>query len=154
MKIKLLITAFGLLLFTSCKKTDTPVAANSAQITVIPQSLVPPAIVSSFTASFSGATEVEWHKSSAGIGVEFNQQGQRHSAEFEDDGHQKSHSISGLTAVPQLVLNAFRARNPNDNVYEWSLRNDGTWKAHFNRGTVKWETTFSSTGAFITEEHA
>ena len=42
MKIKLLITAFGLLLFNSCKKSDTPVAANSAQITVIPQSFVPP----------------------------------------------------------------------------------------------------------------
>ena len=153
MKIKLLIAAFSLLLFTACKKADTSVAANSAQITVIPQSLVPPAIVSSFTASFSGATEVEWHKSSTGIGVEFNQQSQRHTAEFEDDGHQKSHSISGLSAVPQAVLDAFRARNPNDNVYEWALRNDGTWKAHFNRGTVKWETTFSSNGAFITEEH-
>jgi hypothetical protein len=52
-----------------------------------------------------------------------------------------------------VVLNAFRAKYPNDNVYEWSLKNDGSWKAHFNRNTVKWEVLFSATGAFIKEEH-
>jgi hypothetical protein len=155
MKMKLITALFGLLFFTACKKADvattTPLA--NTQISIIPQSAVPPAIVNAFTASFTGATEVEWHRSAAGIGVEFNHQSQHHTAEFEDDGHQKSHSVSGTSAVPQVVLNAFRARNPNDNVYEWSLRNDGTWKAHFMRGTVKWETTFTGAGVFVKEEH-
>ena len=38
---------------------------------------------------------------------------------------------------------------PGDMVYEWNLRNDGSWKAHIMRGTVKYEATFSATGALL-----
>jgi hypothetical protein len=156
MKMKLLAFAaiFSVLAFTSCTK-DTPVAANNANaITVVPQSAVPAGIVAALNSSFAGATEVEWHKSNNHFEVEFNHQGQRHSCGFDDSGHQNSHSVSCATAVvPAVGLNAFRAKYPNDNVYEWSLKNDGSWKAHFNRNTVKWEVLFSATGAFIKEEH-
>ena len=80
--------------------------------------------------------------------------GQRHESSFDDNGHQTSHSISCISAaVPAVVLNAFRARYPSDNVYEWTLKNDGSWQAHFYRSTVKWEVSFSATGVFIKEEH-
>lgn len=38
-------------------------------------------------------------------------------------------------------------------VYEWNLRNDGSWKAHIMRGTVKYEATFSATGALLKFEN-
>ncbi len=156
MKMKLLGFAaiFGILAFTSCQK-DTPAAPTNPQaIIIVPQGAVPAAIVASFNSSFDGATEVEWHKSNEHFEVEFNHQGQRHHCGFDDNGHQNSHNVSCSTAVvPAVVLNAFRARYPNDNVYEWSLKNDGTWQAHFNRNTIKWESVFSASGTFIKEEH-
>lgn len=158
MKMKLLALAaiFSLLAFTSCKKEDTAavVATNPQAITVVAQSAVPAAIVASFSASFAGATEVEWHKSGNHFEVEFNHQSQRHHAGFDDSGHQSSHSVTCINgAVPAVVLTAFRNSHPNDYVYEWNLRNDGNWKAHFYRGTVKWEATYSAAGILIKEEH-
>ena len=62
MKLSAFAAIFGILAFTSCTK-DTPSAAatNPQAITVVPQSAVTAAVVASFTASFAGATEVEWH---------------------------------------------------------------------------------------------
>lgn len=158
MKIRLLVSAaiFSLMAFTACKKEDTSAVAatNPQAITIIPQSAVPAAVVSSFTASFAGATEVEWHKSSNSFEAEFNHQGQRHHAGFDDSGHQSSHSVTCINAaVPAAVLTAFRNSHPNDNVYEWKLQNDGSWKAHFYRNAIRWETTYSAAGTFIKEEH-
>ena len=156
MKMKLLGVAaiLSVLAFTSCQK-DTPMATtNPEAITIVPQAAVPAAIVASFNSSFAGATEVEWHKINNHFEVEFNQQGQRHDCGFDDSGHQNSHNVSCTNAVvPAAVLNAFRASHPNDNVYEWSLKSDGSWQAHFNRNGVKWEALYSATGTFIKEEH-
>ncbi len=141
----------------SCKKSNDAATPPAEAITVIPQSQVPAVVVSTFNSRFAGATEVEWHKSSASgnsFEVEFNHQNQRHSVGFDDKGTEKHHNISCTSgAVPQAVLNAFRARNPNDNVYEWKLTSDGNWKAHFLRNNVKWETTFTPAGVFVKEEH-
>ncbi|MEP7238959.1 MAG: hypothetical protein ABI685_13865 [Ferruginibacter sp.] len=156
-KTFVVLTAFTLLFFVSCQKADTTATSpTTAQtITVIPQSAVPAAVVSTFTANFSGATEVEWHKSGNLFEAEFNHTSQRHSASFDDNGHQSEHHVTCINAaVPQVVLTAFRTRNPNDNVWEWKLTNNGTWKAHFARNSVQWETTFSASGTFISEEHA
>lgn len=157
MKMRLLLSAaiITLLAFASCKKEDTVAATTNPQtITVVPQSTVPAPIVATFSASFAGATEVEWHKSGNQFEVEFNHQSQRHHAGFDDSGHQSSHSVTCINAaVPAVVLSAFRANHPNDNVYEWKLQNDGSWKAHFYRGTVKWEATYSAAGTLIKEEH-
>ena len=156
MKLKLLVfvTLCSALALTSCKKDDNLTGTNANAITVVSQTAVPAAVVASFNSSFTGATEVEWHKSSSQFEVEFNHLNQRHHAGFDDSGHQSSHSVSCSTgAVPAAVLNTFRARYPSDNVYEWSLKNDGSWQAHFNRNAVKWEALFSATGTFIKEEH-
>ncbi len=151
------LTAFTLLFFVSCQKADTTAASPSTPqtITVIPQSAVPAAVVSTFTANFAGATEVEWHRSGNLFQAEFNHASQRHSASYDDSGHESEHHVTCINAaVPQSVLTAFRTRNPNDNVWEWKLTNNGDWKAHFIRNGVQWETTFSATGTLIKEEHA
>jgi len=157
MTMRLLVSAaiFSLMAFTSCQKaTPTPAAINPEAITVVPQSAVPAAIVASFNSSFAGATEVEWHKSNNHFEVEFNHQNLRQHSSFDDNGHESSHSVSCTSGpVPAVVLAAFRARYPNDNVFEWSLQNDGSWKAHFTRNSVRWETSFSAAGTFIKEEH-
>ena len=158
MKNIILFAFIGSLLLTACSKSSqnlTTVPAGNA-ITVVPASSVPSVVITSFNNSFSGATEVEWqHNSSNSFTSQFNMSGQRHEASFGDNGHQSSHSVICLTAsVPQAVLDAFRQRFPTDNVYEWKLTNAGEWKAHFMRGTVKWEATFSAAGVFVTVEHA
>jgi hypothetical protein len=154
MKNKILLSAMVFLFLFACKKAEDNVAVTDQLITVIPQSSVPQAVLTSFNSSFSGATEVEWHKSSNHFESEFHHSSQRHLARFDDNGNQKSHSISCSSGpVPAVVLAAFRATHPNDNVYEWKLRNDGTWKAHFMRGTVKWEATYTATGVLVKEEH-
>jgi hypothetical protein len=158
MKMRSLMIAVlcSTLVFSSCKKDGavTTGSTTNETIAVVPQSAVPAVIVTSFNNSFAGATEVEWHKSNNHFEVEFNHQNQRHHSGFDDSGHQDSHSISCSSgAVPAAVLDAFRARYPNDNVYEWKLKNDGSWQAHFNRNNVKWEALFNATGTFIKEEH-
>lgn len=156
MKIKLLAFTlfFASLAFTSCKKDNTATATTPQAMTVVPLSAVPAAIVAGFNNNFANATEVEWQRNNDHFEVEFNHQGQRHHSSFDNNGQQNSHSIScASAAVPANVLSAFRARYPNDMVYEWNQKSDGTWKAHFLRGTIKWEALFSATGVFIKEEH-
>lgn len=154
-KIFAILAVFTLLFLTSCKKADTNTSTAAEAITIIPQSAVPTVVVTAFTATFSGASELEWHKSGSLFHVEFNHNNQRHSASFDDSGHENEEHITCLTgAVPAVVLAAFRIRNANDSVYEWKLTSDSNWKAHFNRIGVKWETTFSATGTFIAEERA
>ena len=133
MKLKKLLALSACLVafvFTSCKKDNPAAELNPQSITVVPLSAVPSAVVASFNNSFTNATEVEWHKINDHFEVEFNHQSQRHHCGFDNNGQQSSHTISCTNAVvPAAVLNAFRSRNPNDNVYEWNQRTDGTWKA-------------------------
>jgi hypothetical protein len=162
MKNKLFLFATIAILATSCKKsTDAVLPQNTAVVTPISQSVVPAAVVNTFTARFPAATQVEWfsvsssNSSSREFEVEFNHASQRHEARFDDNGTEKHHSVTCLNApVPQVILTAFRSTHPNDTVYEWKLRADGTWKAHFMRGTVKWEATYSAAGVLIKEEQA
>jgi hypothetical protein len=157
MKNKLILAAFGIISLTACTKSALTNNGNSTgNATVVPASSVPAAVITSFNNSFTGATEVEWqHNSSSSFNSQFNLSNQRHDAGFDDNGHQSSHSIICLNAaVPPVVLNAFRQRYPSDNVYEWKLTNIGEWKAHFMRGAIKYEATFSATGAFIKFEQA
>lgn len=158
MKNIIFSAVIGLLLLTACSKSSQNLAPGPAgsTITVVPASSVPSVVITSFNNSFSGATEVEWqHNSSTSFTSQFNMTGQRHEASFDNNGHQSSHSVICLTAsVPQAVLDAFRQKFPTDNVYEWKLTNAGDWKAHFMRGTVKWEATFSAAGVFVSVEHA
>ncbi len=162
MKNKLFLLATCAILATSCKKaTDGLLPTQDQSVTAISQSSVPAAVVSRFNSSFAGATQVEWFSTSSSSSpssrefeVEFNHSSQRHDARYDDNGNQRSHSISCLDGpVPQVVLTAFRSTHANDNVYEWKLRNDGTWKAHYMRGTVKWEATYTLAGVLIKEEH-
>ncbi len=151
------VTVFSFLFFVSCKKVDVTGALQTPTeaIAVIPLSAVPAVVLTAFTANFAGATEVEWHKSSNLFQAEFNRTSQRHSASFDDRGNESEHHVICInSAVPQSVLTAFRNRNPNDDVTEWKLTSNGTWKAHFSRNAVQWETIFSATGVFISEEHA
>jgi hypothetical protein len=156
MKSKILLSAFLALFFVACKKSGLNSNNNniSGTANVVPASAVPLAVRTAFDNSFSGATEVEWQRnSSSSFTSQFNLSGQRHEASFDDNGHQSSHSVICLSAaVPPAVLDAFRQRFPTDNVFEWKLTNTGDWKAHFMRGTVKWEATFSAAGVFITLE--
>ncbi len=162
MKNKLFLFATIAILATSCKKsTDAILPQDATVVTPIFQANVPAAVVNSFASRFPAATQVEWfsvsssNSSSREFEVEFNHANQRHEARFDENGTEKQHSVSCLDApVPQVILTAFRSTHPNDTVYEWNLRNDGTWKAHFMRGTVKWEATYSATGILIKEEQA
>jgi hypothetical protein len=101
--------------------------------------------------NFSGATAIEWQRySSSSFEAQFNHSSSRHSAGFDDNGNQRSHSIQCSDGpVPEVVINAFRQRFPTDNVYEWKLRNDGTWKAHFMRGADKYEATYNTSGTLL-----
>jgi len=140
----------------SCSKSGSDNSSGSGNAVIVPASSVPSAVITSFNNSFRGATEVEWqHNSSSTFTSQFNLNGQRHDAGFDDSGHQSSHSVICLDApVPQVVLDAFRSNFPTDNVYEWNLRSDGTWKAHIMRGTVKYEATFSAAGALLKFERS
>ncbi len=157
MKIRTILIAFGLLSLAACKKSASDgMNSTSGSANVIPVSAVPQAVRTAFDNSFSGASEVEWQRNSTtSFTSQFNLAGQRHEARFDDNGHQSSHTVTCLDApVPQPVLDAFRQRFPTDSVFEWKLNStDGSWKAHFMRGTVKWEATFSGAGLFIKVEH-
>ncbi len=151
----ILFALFTLSLFSCSKSSDD--TGGSGNTTVIPASAVPAAVITTFNNNFAGATEIEWQRSgsSSDIFSQFNFSNQRHSAGFDDNGHQSSHSVICLDApVPSVVLDAFRSNFPNDSVYEWKLRTDGTWRAHIMRGTVKYEATFSATGTLIKFERS
>jgi uncharacterized lipoprotein YajG len=167
MKNKLFLMATIVMLATSCKKsTDAVTLTPDPIVTPIAQASVPAAVVNTFTARFPAATQVEWFSvtsrtsttsssESREIEVEFNHLNQRHEARFDDNGIEKHHTVSCIdAAVTQVVLNAFRTTHPNDIVYEWNLRADGTWKAHFMRGAVKWEATYTAAGVLVKEEQA
>ncbi|MFN8290668.1 MAG: hypothetical protein U0U70_10450 [Chitinophagaceae bacterium] len=157
MKIMMLLSAFAVLSVMACSKSGVGASSGNDSITVLPASSVPAPVTAALARDFSGATEVEWHKrsGSATFSAQFNQSGERHEAGFDDSGHQQSHSIICFDgAVPAAVLDAFRQRFPNDNVYEWKLANDGTWKAHFLRSGVKYEATFSASGTLIKFEQS
>ena len=157
MKNAILSAFIGLMIMTSCSKSaQNLVNPASGSVTIVAASSVPLAVRTAFDNSFSGATEVEWqHNSSNSFTSQFNLSGQRHEASFDDNGHESSHSIICMTAsVPQAVLDAFRQKFPTDNVFEWKQTSTGDWKAHFMRGSVKWEATFSAAGSFIKLEQA
>ena len=155
MKNTILSAFVGLIVLASCSKSFQNLT-TSGGATIIPASAVLSAVRTAFDNSFSGATEVEWqHNSSNSFTSQFNLSGQRHEASFDDGGHQSSHSIICLSAaVPQVVLDAFRQKFPTDNVYEWRQTSSGDWKAHFMRGSVKWEATFTAGGSFVKVEQA
>lgn len=152
-KLILSFACFTVLLFSCTKNADNSTLSDTASI--VPASSVPQEVLSSFSSSFSGSSEVEWrHHSNDDFSSQFNQSGQRHEARFDDKGHNSSHKVISLTAVPKAVLDAFATQFPTDVVYEWNLRSDGTWRAHYMRGTVKWEATFSATGTLLKNEKA
>ncbi len=157
MKNAIVIAFISSTLFISCSKTGIPENGGTAgNTTVVSSTAVPAATTTSFSNEFSGSTGVEWQRnSSSSFTVQFNFSSQRHSAGYDDNGHRSSHSVICTDGpVPQVVLDAFRSLYPADNVYEWKLRNDGTWKAHIMRGTVKYEATFSASGTLIKFERS
>jgi hypothetical protein len=151
--VVLIIASFFFL--ASCSKSAVE-SNTSGSANVIDASAVPVAARTALNNNFSGATEIEWQRrSSSSFVAQFNHSSQRHEAGFDDSGHQSSHSVICLDApVPAVVLDAFRLRFPTDNVYEWKLRNDGTWKAHFMRGTLKYEATYTATGTLLKFEQS
>lgn len=156
MKPRNILAALLITSFAACSKSaidnNNSTAGNA---NVIPASSVPAAVTTSFNNSFRNASEIEWQRHSSSFEVQFNEDSQRHDATFDDSGHQSSHSIICLSApVPQVVLDVFRQNFANDNVYEWKLTNNGEWKAHFMRGSVKFEATFSASGALIKFEQS
>jgi hypothetical protein len=166
MKNKLLVLASCLVLaMVSCKKSDSVTPIDQSVVTPIPPSAVaatvPSVVTSSFASRFAGATEVEWFSVTASnsqgreFEVEFNHSNQRHEARFDDKGVERHHGINCTDGpVPQVVLTAFRSTHPNAVVTEWKLRNDGTWRAHYLKGTVAWEATYTAAGVLVKDEIA
>jgi hypothetical protein len=155
MKSLILLITAGVLSLASCKKEIVNSDGTTGTVNIVPASMVPANVIAAFNSSFSAASETEWqHNSDDSFTCQFNMDDQRHEAHFDDNGHQSSHDLICLdAAVPASVLNAFRNAYPADNVYEWKLTNEGTWKAHFMRNTVKWEVTFNNGGNVIKAEH-
>jgi hypothetical protein len=150
MKTAILFSFLGAFLFQSCSKS---VIKDNSQgsANIVDASTVPQTTRTAFSNDFSSATGVEWQRNSnSSFTVQFNHSNQRHDAGYDDNGHQSSHDIICLDApVPEVILSSFRQQFANDKVYEWKLRNDGTWKAHFMRGVSKYEATFSATGTLL-----
>lgn len=157
MKNTIIITVFAAMTLTACSKSAIEDNSNgSGTANVVDASSVPAAARTALASNFNGATSVEWQRhSSSSFEAQFNHSSQRHSAGFDDSGNQTSHSVICTDGpVPQVVLDAFRQRFPSDNVYEWKLRNDGTWKAHFMRGSLKYEATYTAAGALLKFEQS
>ena len=163
MKFKLYFFVALIAITTSCKKSNDNISLPIVEVKQVAASAVPSTVVSTFNTSYAGATQVEWFwvstssnsTNSVEYEVEYNHASQRHNSRFDNNGVEKHHSITCIEApVPQIVLTAFRNTHTNDLVYEWKLRNDGTWKAHYLRGAVKWEATYSAAGVLIKEEQA
>lgn len=155
MKKIIILLFFSAFILSACSKSTVDDNGSGTAV-IVASSAVPQATVTAFSTDFNGATGVEWQRnSSSSFTVQFNQSSQRHDVGYDDNGHRSSHSIICLDGpVPQVVLDAFRLRFPTDNVYEWNLRNDGTWKAHFMRSGVKYEATYSAAGAMLKFERA
>lgn len=156
MKNTLIVAAFAALSLIACSKSAVEDNNATGNANVVDASAVPQAARTALATNFSGATAVEWQRhSSSSFEAQFNHSNQRHSAGFDDNGNQTSHSVICIDGpVPQVVLDAFRQRFPTDNVYEWKLRNDGTWKAHFMRGSLKYEATYTAAGVLLKFEQS
>lgn len=156
MKNTILFSVLSAVLLVSCSKSATDDGSAGGSTVIVSAGAVPQAARTALATNFPGASEIEWQRnSSSSFTSQFNQGSQRHSAGFDDNGHQSSHSVICLDApVPQVVLDAFRQNFPADTVYEWKLRNDGTWKAHIMRGSVKYEATLSAAGAVLKFERS
>jgi len=60
---------------------------------------------------------------------------------------------NNTTDVPTAVRSAFAARYANATAVQWKKLSDGTYKAEFFRGSVKWQAIFSASGTLMKEEH-
>jgi hypothetical protein len=60
---------------------------------------------------------------------------------------------NNVATVPAAVTAAFNARYPDATNIQWKKLSDGSFKAEFNRGTVKWQATFTAAGVLLKEEH-
>ena len=145
----------SVLIFFGCKKSVDSAGSSAPSSTIVAESSVPASVISSFNSSFSTSTEREWHHTSDDNFIcQFNMSSQRHQAEFDDKGHESSHSVICLDdTVPALVLNAFSTSFPGDIVFEWKFTTDNNWKAHFMRGSIKWEVTINNSGNIVKSEH-
>jgi len=57
-------------------------------------------------------------------------------------------------SVPSSVLSAFNTRYPSATQVQWKLLSDGTYKAEFFVGSVKWQAIFTASGTLVKEQHA
>ena len=156
MKNKIILLCMSVSVLVACTKQGREDSGTAGNLTLLPAASVPAATTQAFSNEFSGSSGVEWMRNSGNnFTVQFNHSGQRHSAGYDDNGHRSSHSVICTTGpVPQAVLDAFRQQFASDLVYEWSLRNDGSWRAHFMRGAVKYEATFTATGTLLRFERS
>lgn len=151
MKHQILSALAAIVLFASCSKTASDTTMSSDVI--VPGSSVPSSVVSGFTADNSKASELEWRKGTDDkFKVHFNADDKRVESKLDDNGRTTASRVVSDKAVPKAVLDAFAANFPGETVYEWKLRSDGTWRAHFNRSGVKWEATFSASGTLLKAE--
>lgn len=60
---------------------------------------------------------------------------------------------NNTVSVPAAVLSAFNARYPDATNVQWKKQSDGTYKAEFLRGFVRWQATFTPAGVLVKEEH-
>ena len=154
MKKEIIVSCLLLFVLFACTKNVDDAYSNVTGAQVISEANVPATVLNTFNASFGSSTEREWRHENDIFICQFNMNSQRHEAEFENDGHEDSHSVICIEAVvPQVVLDAFLSSYPTDIVYEWKLNNDNTWKAHFMRSAVKYEVTISENGDILKSEH-
>jgi hypothetical protein len=52
-------------------------------------------------------------------------------------------------SVPSTVLSAFNTHYPNATQVQWKLLSDGTYKAEFLIGNVKWQAIFTASGTWL-----
>lgn len=52
-------------------------------------------------------------------------------------------------SVPSAVLSAFNTHYPNATQVQWKLLSDGTYKAEFLIGNVKWQAIFTASGTWL-----
>lgn len=155
MKKNILLILLAAISFAACKKSVNGTTGNNAgTVNIIPASSVPAAVMSAFNSSFSSASEVEWqHNSDDSFTCQFNMENERHEAHFDAEGHESNHHVISTSAVPSVVLDAFRSAFPNVNILEWKQNTDGSWKAEFIQNGVHTETTIDAAGNIIKTEH-
>jgi hypothetical protein len=139
MKKTILIAFLAFVSFIACTKSSPEDNNKGGTVNIVAAVSVPAATTTAFSNEFSGATGIEWQRNSSSLfTVQFNHSNQRHSAGYNDNGHRTSHSIICTgSPVPRAVLDAFLSQFPTDDVCEWKLSNDGTWRMHIMRGSIK-----------------